>query len=246
MIEWLTAPIDPIRAHAVDGLTSWHGRLMVVVWSVCIPIAVMIARFGKIWPGQKWPVELDNKLWWRTHLIAQNAAAVAVVIATVLILSADHSGDHPIHQVLGWATLALLALQIASGYLRGSKGGPTAPDPEGGLRGDHYDMSRRRILFEYWHKSAGYAALVLALAATGTGLWAANGPRWMWLGLVSLWCFYVVAFIVLQRRGRAIDTYQAIWGPSKRHPGNNRRPIGWGVVQIRDPEDRHTSKEGPK
>ena len=44
----------------------------------------------------------------------------------------------------------------------------------------------------------------------------------------------VVACVVLQRRGRAIDTYQAIWGPGAEHPGNQRKPIGWGIRQVED------------
>ena len=33
----------------------------------------------------------------------------------------------------------------------------------------------------------------------------------------------------LQRAGRCIDTYQAIWGPDPCHPGNSRGVIGWGI-----------------
>ena len=84
------------------------------------------------------------------------------------------------------------------------------------------------------HKSPGYAGLAVAAAAIVTGLWTANGPRWMWLALALWWACLVAAFAGLQRRGRALDTYQAIWGPDPRHPGNARRPIGWGIRR-RDP-----------
>jgi hypothetical protein len=53
----------------------------------------------------------------------------------------------------------------------------------------------------------------------------------MWLGLGLWWIGLAGLSIVLQRDGRAIDTYQAIWGPDTRHPGNARRPIGIGVVR---------------
>jgi hypothetical protein len=39
----------------------------------------------------------------------------------------------------------------------------------------------------------------------------------------------VAAFAVLQIRGRAVDTYQAIWGPDLDLPGNRMKPIGFGV-----------------
>lgn len=243
MVEWLLGAIDPSRPHEVAPLVAWHGRLMVFTWSVAIPLGVLAARFGKVWPGQNWPQELDNKTWWRAHLMAQNAAAVAAALALALIVAAAWSGDAPLHRLLGWAALALLALQILSGWMRGSKGGPTAPDREGGWRGDHYDMTRRRVMFEYWHKTAGYAALMLALAATVSGMWAANAPRWMWLGLAALWTLHVGVFIALQRAGRSVDTYQAIWGVSRRHPGNLRRPIGFGIVRHEDPDQSARTDE---
>ncbi len=40
-------------------------------------------------------------------------------------------------------------------------------------------------------------------------------------------------FVVLQRAGRCIDTYQAIWGLDPSLPGNRRRPIGLGIVRLR-------------
>jgi hypothetical protein len=90
-------------------------------------------------------------------------------------------------------------------------------------------MTPRRLAFEYAHKTLGYLALLLGIAAIATGLWQANAPRWMALGLIGWWGCVIAAFIVLQRRGRAFDTYQAIWGPDLRHPGNRRKPIGWGI-----------------
>ena len=81
------------------------------------------------------------------------------------------------------------------------------------LRGDHYDMTPRRILFEAVHKGAGYLVLLLALASTATGLRQADAPRWMVLLIGLWWSVLAVAFIIWQRRGRCLDTYQAIWGP---------------------------------
>ena len=119
------------------------------------------------------------------------------------------------HAVMAWA--------------RGSKGGPTSPAPDGSPRGDHYDMTARRVAFERIHKSVGYTAMLAATLAIPTGLWAANAPVWMWALLACWWALLAAAFAGLQRRGLALDTYQAIWGPDPRHPGNRRAPIGWGV-----------------
>ena len=45
--------------------------------------------------------------------------------------------------------------------------------------GDHFSMARRRIIFEYVHKGAGYLLLALTVVALCTGLIAADAPRWM-------------------------------------------------------------------
>jgi hypothetical protein len=118
---------------------------------------------------------------------------------------------------IGW-------LQVIGGWLRGTKGSPTTP-------GDHYDMTRRRLLFEATHKHLGWLALPLVILATSIGLFLADAPRWMALILGFWWLLLIAAFAMLQRSGLCIDTYQAIWGPDPVHPGNQRKPIGWGVVR---------------
>jgi hypothetical protein len=119
---------------------------------------------------------------------------------------------------MGYAVLAFGAVQFIAGWLRGSKGGPTEPE----LRGDHYDMTPRRIVFEAVHKSIGYLALGLSAATILTGLWAANAPHWMWLALIVWWLVLLVAALGLQARGRHVSSYHAIWGPDPAHPGNRR------------------------
>ena len=90
-------------------------------------------------------------------------------------------------------------------------------------------MTRRRVLFELLHKTAGYALVAIASAGILSGLRLANAPVWMWLALGLCWTALIAGFVALQRRGLALDTYQAIWGPDPCHPGNARRPIGWGI-----------------
>jgi hypothetical protein len=85
------------------------------------------------------------------------------------------------------------------------------------------------VAFERLHKTIGWLALVASIAVVALGLVLADAPRWMPLALSLLWLALAGAFAVLQRRGRCIDTYQAIWGPGSMHPGNRIPPIGWGV-----------------
>lgn len=229
MIDWLLSPIDPTRAHHVAGGVAWHGRLMVLAWGLLFPAGIVAARFFKVTPGQRWPAELDNKAWWHAHRGLQYAGGAAMLVALALILAAGGAGGALLHPLLGWSVAALAAVQFGSAWARGSKGGPTSPAPDGSPRGDHYDMTARRVAFERIHKGVGYTAMLAATLAIPTGLWAANAPVWMWALLACWWALLAAAFAGLQRRGLALDTYQAIWGPDPRHPGNRRAPIGWGV-----------------
>jgi hypothetical protein len=90
-------------------------------------------------------------------------------------------------------------------------------------------MTTRRQVFEILHKLIGYALLLLAILTIVLGLWKANTPIWMWLTLLVWWAGLIAVFTLLQKRGMAVDTYQAIWGNDPAHPGNRRPPPGWGM-----------------
>lgn len=229
-MEWLFAAIDPSRAHLVTDAIAWHGRLMVAAWGFLFPIGILIARFMKTTPKQNWPEKLDSQVWWHSHWIIQTCGAVLVVIAVWLIWSS--SGDTLaawIHRTVGWVLVAFCATQLLAGWLRGSKGGPTEVSITGSVHGDHYDMTPRRLAFEYLHKYLGYIAIFLAWSTTFLGMWLANGPVWMFVVLGGWFLFLIGLFVIMQRKGLALDTYQAIWGPDPDLPGNRRKPIGVGI-----------------
>jgi hypothetical protein len=204
---------------------------MVLAWGVLAPLAVITARFFKVMPGQKWPSELDNQTWWRAHWMGQALVAVLSIFGFGLILGLRES-DLSLHGWLGYTVLGFMLLQILFGIFRGSKGGPTAPSRDGSLRGDHFDMTRWRLLFEMVHKSCGYVVLGIGAVAILLGLWDANAPRWMIISLLFWWALLIAVFFVLQRRGYAIDTYQAIWGNDPGLPGNKRAAPGWGMRRL--------------
>jgi hypothetical protein len=83
-------------------------------------------------------------------------------------------------------------------------------------------MTLRGRIFEHLHRTMGYIAVLLAIATLLSGLWAANGPRWMWLTLLVWWLVLALAFVRLQLRGHHVSSYHAIWGPDPMHPGNRR------------------------
>jgi hypothetical protein len=230
MWDWLLAPMDASRVHDVGWHLSWHARVMVIAWGFLVPSGIIIARYCKVLPKQNWPKELDNRLWWNTHQVCQYTACALMAVGLWLILNAPPSELYGnVHRYLGWTSLSLALVQITGGLLRGSKGGPTDLAKDGTLHGDHFDMTPRRLVFEVIHKGTGYLAMILSCMTILSGLWQANAPNWMLAGLLVWWSALVAVSIILQRRGRAVDTYQAIWGPDPNLPGNKRKPIGFGI-----------------
>lgn len=229
-MDWLLSSLDATRAHIIDGPVSWHGRGMVLAWGFLFPLGVLMARFFKIMPNQNWPTTLDNVVWWHTHRILQYSGLVIVALALGLILTRNepYAGSEP-HRWLGWLICSFLMIQFLSALLRGTKGGPTEVSADGSMAGDHYDITPRRVIFEWVHKSLGYVLVVLSIGSILSGLWLVNAPIWMYLGQAVWWAGLIGAFVILQRQGRAVDTYQAIWGPDPVHPGNRKKPIGWGI-----------------
>ena len=232
MLDWLLAPIDPSRAHEVGFAVSWHARSMVLAWGVLAPLGVLIARFFKVLPGQDWPHEVDTLVWWRSHWIGQSIVLGLTAIGLSLVLPLNLAAMS-LHNWLGLVLIAFLLMQVLLGVFRGSKGGPT----DGVMRGHHYDMTPWRHMFEALHKSLGYAALGLAVLVIVTGLWKANAPVWMWGTLAVWWAGLIAVFVRCQRRGMAIDTYQAIWGADPKHPGNQLPHPGWGVRRWQETEE---------
>lgn len=237
-IAWLLTPISGSAEHVIAANVAWHGRLMVLAWAFIIPAAIVVTRYFKITPRQRWPLQLDNPFWFVTHRRLGNFAMAVATLAVALVLFAGHpfrfSGS--VHAWLGWAVFLLGWAQIGGAYLRGTHGGPVDSftrerRPPEQWPGDHFSLTRRRIVFEYVHKIAGYAALVLCIAAIFTGLLHADAPRWMWALIALWWVVMAVAFMVMQRRIGCIDTYQAIWGLDRSLPGYRRRPIGVGITR---------------
>lgn len=230
MLEWLLASFDPARSHEIGSSVSWHARSMVFAWSFLVPVGILAARFFKILPRQNWPTHRDNPIWWHTHLFMQYGAGVFTLIALWLIWGVTGTRESAfLHHFMGWTVVVLYGVQYLARWLRGSKGGPTEVAKTGTIRGDHFDMTPRRVLFERVHKFVGYVCLLAALVAVFSGLWLANAPRWMWIVLVAWWIAIIMVFVRLQVTRGAVETYEAIWGSDPSLPGNQRKPIGWGI-----------------
>jgi hypothetical protein len=203
-----------------------HAGLMILAWLVLLPSGAMVARFCKVTVHQDWPRVLDNQLWWWLHRILQYAG-VACALAAFLVAYRTTGGVNLglLHTQLGLVVLAIAIGQIISTWFRGSKGGLTSTGadekrPET-WRGDHYDMTPRRRIFEAWHKAFGWLSLALIAIALGLRLLGWPAELCAVAALVTL--LQAGAFVVLARHSRRISTYQALWGPNPTHPGNRAR-----------------------
>lgn len=232
MIDWLQTPLSGSNEHSIAPWAFWHARTMVLGWAILLPLGALLARFFKVTRSQNWPAELDSKAWWHGHLALQYAGVAAVSVGVVLSFNQGEQANlaTQLHAWAGWGLFAAVWVQVIAGWLRGSKGGPT----DIALRGDHYDMTRRRLVFEHLHKSLGWLAVMVAVGVMVSGLLLVDAPRWMLLVLCVWWLALAIAFTLLQRRGLAIDTYQAIWGPDPIHPGNRKPLTEWDASRPLD------------
>lgn len=243
-VGWLATPLSGATHHDIAPLAAWHGRLMVFFWGFVVPVALIVARYFKVTPGQDWPREVGNSFWFVVHRLLGHATTLATMLAVALVIVqvgwVTPFGNW--HVLFGWMTTAMALLLFAGTLLRGTHGGPINPFtkeelPQERWFGDHFNMTRRRIIFEYTHKYGGTLVVLFAIAASFSGLWHADAPRWMPIALGLWWAVVGGLVVILQFQGRCLDTYQAIWGPSPDLPGSARAPIGIGVRRLRPSSD---------
>lgn len=241
-IIWAVGDAPGFSAHFARGVTdmdwgrgasfAWstgiilHSIMMLLAWMLIMPLGVIIARYYKVLGKQDFPKELDNQFWWHWHLALQYGGML-LAMAGLGIVWSPQKGIDDMHAVVGIVAMVMGVLQVVGGLLRGSKGGPVDdsghPNPPEKIRGDHYDMTRRRRVFEFFHKSGGYVALGMGYIAVVLGLWQTDA-HWIAYAVSVVWiCIIIACFFCLQKSGRWMDTYHAIWGQDTRHPGNRAR-----------------------
>lgn len=218
----LAAALGFAAAGALSPAHAIHAGLMIYAWGVLLPVGTIVARYFKVTRDQDFPRETDNRFWWTWHRLFQTVGMLLATLGAVAVHSAGSSGFASWHSRIGASVLLLGWLQIAAALLRGTTGGPTDTT----LRGDHYDMTRRRLVFEALHKSIGWITLGLAGAALVSGAVFADAPDLVLVALGVLIGVHLLAIFQYAYAGRWVDTYRALWGhsaPTARKPSAEKR-----------------------
>jgi hypothetical protein len=229
LISWLSDPLSISIRRQEPLLFGIHGWVNLFAIGFALPVGIVVARYFKITQRQDWPKEVDSKLWWRGHLLLSYLGVALIIGAQAPIAKFSHLLDlrelsqlrvHQLaHLASGWLFLFMGVFLVLTGWLRGTKGGPTDKQ----IRGDHYDLTERRLLFESVHKKVGYFLLALSFLVAVTGFYVAALPRWSFAVFIAWWVLLLLLCLRYELGGRQIPTYQATWGLKPEHPGNRRR-----------------------
>ncbi len=221
----------PFLRRTIAVHWQYHAALMVSVWFLLVPLALIVIRFCKPRPTrfgiEKGTGRFDQRLiWWTLHYSILYIAIGLALGGMAVAIFASGGISHSVHALLGFATISFGCLQIVSAWLRGSHGGKygahSDPDDPATWHGDHYDMTPRRRWFEAYHKTAGYLAVALAVGAVGSGLMQYWVPEIAWCFGVLLLGWLLVS-VLLEGRGRRQDTYRSVYGNDPDHPYNSAR-----------------------
>ncbi|MCP5085267.1 MAG: hypothetical protein GY952_00450 [Rhodobacteraceae bacterium] len=205
-----------------------HAWLMFTCWFVMVPFGVMAIRYFKTKPK---PYGLPRGvgkfdplfIWWVMHIWTLYTAITLSLGGIVIALYVSGGFSGSLHAWFGGLTVIFGAMQIIIAWQRGTHGGhnhlSSNPDDPSTWRGDHFDMTTRRLWFEAYHKPGGYFALFLAIGTVASGLM----QFWMPVIAVLLVLFLLGGFafvVVFEGKGYRHDTYQAVFGNHPDHPGN--------------------------
>ena len=210
---------------------NYHAMLMVFVWLFLVPLFILIIRFGKPRPtptGLHRKVAIYHSEWWwfSSHKYGLAVAMTLSLLGGIVALVVSKGFSGTVHAVFGILAVTLGVVQVAAGAVRGKHGGKNyysaKPDDPATWFGDHYNMTKRRRIFEAYHKNAGYIAGWCALAAVASGLMQYPMP-WLVPVIVCLLVVVAVVAMVADYIGIRYDGYRAAHGTDPEAPFNKER-----------------------
>jgi hypothetical protein len=205
----------------LTGVMLFHAGAMIIAWGIFVPMGVILARYFKITRQQDFPAHLDNGFWWNWHRGLQYTGVVLSTLGFFAMVSLVGFKADSNHTLMGLVVVIIGWLQVLSGWFRGSKGGPTEPT----MRGDHYDMTLRRHIFQGVHKTLGWSVLALAFSTIWTGMDMMGFPTIGFILLCGGASVFVLTAIIFQRQGRKVSTYRAIWGKEEPARDNSHQSV---------------------
>ena len=208
-----------------------HGILMLTVWIVLVPLCITIMRFHKPPPSEKGivrDVKLRHREWWffSIHKFGLFFAMSLAIAGSAFAWLASGGFSGSVHAWFGSITVLLGVTQIISSQFRGTRGGKyregADPDNPDTWRGDQYDHTPKRRMFEAIHKTTGYFTLFFAIGAVGSGLMQYHMPG-LTLAVVLIVLIWLAAWAIYDFKGRAHDGYRVAHGYGLEHPYNKER-----------------------
>ena len=210
---------------------EYHAVLMVLVWMVLVPVAILMLRYHKPKPTFK---GLTRKLtrfeptwaFFNFHKYGLYYGIGLSVFGFIVAFTVNRGFSGTVHSFFGIATVVLGVLQGISAYKRGGHGGrhyeKNDPNNPATWRGDHYDMTPRRKRFEAYHKTMGYVTMFCAVGAIASGL-TQYPIGWLAWTLAILALGFVVWAVAREYMGTVYDTYRAAFGTDPEAPYNKLR-----------------------
>ena len=130
-----------------------HGSLMIIGWGIIIPCGALVAKF----------LRYKGPIWFELHMRCMMLGLLVAIIGVgIAIQNLDSDGQKnpkaSIHAGMGLIVMLLGILQPVNAALR-----PHLPEL------NDEEKSKSRIIWEYFHKSSGMIALLLAVVTISIG-----------------------------------------------------------------------------
>ena len=131
---------------------------MALAWAIFVPLGILVARYFKVTRRQDWPQRVDNRFWWHAHRTLQLAAFAISIAAlwSVRHVAGSQASVARAHALAGWCArfspcfrCCLASCAAPRVARRGTKCSRRL------AWAYHYDMTPRRVAFEYLHKFGG-------------------------------------------------------------------------------------------
>jgi len=165
-----------------ENLEIAHAIIMIISFSIALPVGILFARYGK---------DLPNDMWFTVHRTVQPVGYVFSCIGLIiaLVMVNGHHFDTVWHGQLGLTLILITLPQIIFGIFR-----PKVTDEQ--------KTSTRRVIFERVHPWFGRLLIVVAIVQTYGGLTMAGaGGGWIFLYTLLI-IGLIVTVVVLEIRTR--------------------------------------------